>query len=112
MQGTFGAGGEVVFNLRIDTSQANKDVAELTKNFAALHQIISSSLILTRHLGLDDDITNAAMQIQRMTLLTFQLNAALTALNFATPAGAIISGLGLAITAFSYADAITYDSRG
>ena len=115
MQGTFGSGGEVVFNLRIDTKQANIDVAELTKNFNALEQIILRSLTLTRKMGLPDDVSKAINSIQRMLLLTNQLNIALNALAAASatnPAGAILAITGMAITAFSYADAITYDSRG
>ena len=94
------------------TESAEKQVDKTAASLNSYRQILTDSLILSRRFGLDEDISNAAMQIQRMTLLTFQLNTALNALNFATPAGALISVLGIAVTAFSYADAITYDSRG
>ena len=94
------------------TETTEKRVTQTTASLKNFRQILSDSLILSRRLGLDDDLSNAAVEIQRMILLTYQLNTALSTLNFATPAGALVSTLGLAVTAFTYADAITYDSRG
>ena len=99
---------DIIFNLKIN-------VEETEQSFRKLEQIILRSLVLTRRMGLPENVNSAIMQIQRMIVLTQQLNTALQALSLASasnPIGAAFAVTGLAITAFSYADALTYDSRG
>lgn len=95
------------------TDDVTKKTVTLGENFRQFEQILLRSLILTRRMGIDDDLSNAAMQIQRMIMLTNQLRLAMIALETAAgPVGWGLAGLGLAVTAFSYADFLTYDSRG
>ena len=115
VQSSFGASGEVVVNIKVDTTEANVDIQKLTVSFQELEQIVLRSLILTRRMGLPDDVSSAINDLQRMVLNTNQLRIAMEALTAATlanPLGLALAGLGIAITAFSYADTLTYDSRG
>ena len=111
VQSSFGASGEVVVDIKVNVEPALIDVNRLQENFAKLEQIILRSLVLTRRMGLPDDVSQAISSIQRMVSITRQLQLALTALN-ATPAGLVLGGIGLSMTAFSYADTLGYDSRG
>jgi hypothetical protein len=105
--------GEAVVDIRVNVEPAVVDVESLQKQFVQLEQIILRSLVLTRRMGLPDDVSRAISGIQRMIVLTNQLRIAMLALQAASgPVGWALAGLGLAVTAFSYADAITYESRG
>lgn len=100
---------------RIETGTDNiqPKIEKITNSFVRLEQIILRSLVLTRRMGLPDDIGSAINDIQRMILLTNQLRLSMIALQAASgPIGWTLAGMGLAVTAFSYADGLTYDSRG
>ena len=97
------------------TDNVQKKTEQTIISVRQFEQILIRSLVLTRRQGLNDDLSNAATQIQRTTLLIYQLNAALQALSvisMANPVGAVLAVTGMAITAFNIADSITYDSRG
>ena len=100
---------DVTFNLKLNVDS----VEAATESFRKFEQILLRSLVITRRMGIDDNLSNAAMQIQRMIMLTNQLRLAMIALETASgPVGWALAGLGMAVTAFSYADYLTYDSRG
>jgi len=106
---------ELMQQIEAQGKTTERQVSQTTTSVRQFEQILMRSLILTRRLGLNDDLSNAAMQIQRTTLLIYQLNAALQALSvisMSNPVGAILAVTGMAITAFNVADSITYDSRG
>ena len=93
MQGTFGSGGEVVFNLRIDTSQASLDVNSLLENFKKLEMVALRYLALARRVGLPDDVDNA---IQLLARLITTLRMAQLSINMLMASNPVTSAIGLA----------------
>jgi len=79
MQGTFGSGGEVVFNLRIDTTQASTDVHSLMENFNKLEAVALRYISIARNMGLPDNVQESinlmtrAIVIMRQAQMTMHL---------------------------------------
>ena len=106
---------ELLNNIDGKLDTVEKKATVTTTSIRQFEQILIRSLILTRRLGLSDDLSNAAAQIQRTILLVYQLNSALAALaaaSMANPVGLILAVTGIAITAFNVADSVSYESRG
>lgn len=74
MQGTFGSGGEVVFNLKIDTTGAETEVNALLKNFKQLEQVALRYLAIARRIGLPEEIEAAINAISRLIVIIRQLH--------------------------------------
>jgi hypothetical protein len=111
MQGTFGAGGEVVFNLKIDTSGAENEVNRLLDGFKDLEQIALRYLALANRMGLPEDVTDTINKIARLIVLIRQAQFALE-LFYASmiPGAGIIKQVGaigaIALTGVSAVDTI------
>ena len=105
MQGTFGSGGEVVFNLRIDTSQARLDVDSLMSNFRKLEMIAVRYLAIARRMGLPEDVQAAVDAIARMIVMIRQAQLAFSMLyaGMGPPGWAMFAGSTI-LLGFSVAD--------
>ena len=106
---------ELLNNIDGKLDTVEKKATVTTASLRQFEQILIRSLILTRRLGLSDDLSDGAAQIQRTILLVYQLNSALAALSaasMANPVGLVLAVTGIAITAFNVADSVSYESRG
>jgi hypothetical protein len=107
LQGTFGSGGEVVFNLRIDTSGAESEVNSLFDKFAKLEQIALRYLVIARRMGLPEDVERALSIISQLIVTIRQLQLTLSLLEGSMgPVGWALLGagaIGTALTAGSVA---------
>ena len=104
IQGTFGSGGEVVFNLRIDTSQAALDVNSLMSNFSKLEQIALRYLAIARRMGLPDDVQQAVDTMARLIVLFHQAKLAMDMLMLSNPYTFALGVAGMAMVGFSVVD--------
>jgi hypothetical protein len=68
-QTSFGGGGELVYSVRVDTSQAATDVHSLMENFNKLEMIAVRYLAIARRMGLPDDVQAAVDVIARLIVL-------------------------------------------
>ena len=104
MQGTFGAGGEVVFGLRIDTSQAALDVNSLMASFNKLEQIALRYLAIARKMGLPDDVQAAVDTIARLIVLINSAKMAMDIFMLSNPYGWALGAAGMVMVGFSAVD--------
>ena len=104
MQGTFGSGGEVVFNVRIDTSQAALDVNSLMSNFNKLEMIAVRYLAIARKMGLPDDVQAAVDAIARLIVLIRSAQIAMDMLMLSNPYTFALGVAGMVMVGFSAVD--------
>ena len=104
MQGTFGSGGEVVFNVRIDTSQAALDVNSLMATFSKLEMIAVRYLAIARKMGLPDDVQAAVDAIARLIVLIRSAQMAIDMLMLSNPYTFALGVAGMVMVGFSAVD--------
>ena len=104
MQGSFGSGGEVVFNLRIDTSQAALDTKALMISFNKLEAIALRYLAIARNMGLPDDVDAAISTIARLIIIIKQVQLALNLLMLSTPYGWVMGVASILLIGSSAVD--------
>ena len=106
VQGSFGSGGEVVFNLRVDISQAAHDVESLNASFKQLESIALRYIVLARRLGLPEEADALIQKISMMVMAINQLRILLATtkaeLVAAGPIGWLALGASAAYTALSF----------
>jgi hypothetical protein len=99
-------GGEINYDLKVDTSKAQTNIAELNRLF-------TTYLSLVRRVGLPENIMDAMSKIQQLRIMIQTATTAINILYTATgPVGWAIGLGGLAVSGFMWVDWVEAESRG
>ena len=105
VQTSFGSGGEIVYNVRVDTSGLEKEVSSLLDNFTKLEQIALRYLTIARRMGLPEDIDNAIQAIAKLIVVLNQVRLTVGLLNAEMgPIGWLSYAASAGLTALSISD--------
>lgn len=99
-------GGDVTYNLKVDSSKA-------VKNLLLLQTALYGILGILRRLGMPEEVDAAIIKIQRLIATLNMLRVALYSLEMASgPVGWTMAGIGIAGTVLSTGDLMYDMSRG
>lgn len=91
-------GGDIDYNLKVDTSEAATNLAELNRLFTVY-------LAIARRTGLPDNIMDAMRMVQQLRLAAQATTTAINVMYTATgPVGWLIGGGGLILSGFMWTD--------
>jgi len=103
MQGTFGAGGDVEFNLRIDTTQAQQDLNKVITTIEIVERTLLAVLNQLRKFSGDENIDRAISKINKFISTLNQMWLA-TSMAMANPYMLPLAAIGLVVGLVSMAD--------
>ena len=101
-----GAGGEVTFDLVVDTTRTEADMQRLITRIEIVERTLVSTLSLMQRLTGDENISRGIQVMMRMIALVNQLQLASNLLMATNPWLWPLGALGLVTTTVSFADTL------